>query len=210
MKDISGQISLFDLKSFLGCQPDAKQEPPVLLESGQTLYIVKKGDVRTAKVLDENWVCNEDNRGYRLQYDDGCYDCVWNSNLESVGFRNLKDAKIKAEKFLSEHDVIRAEDIHPIYVAAYQYVRECDGRTMTAFYCELDNGMAYFKDFVTYHYMVCVDKKKNAVKKFYKQQEFQYNDVKQVDYEPVFKNMYRICQKYDWDYSEAGHSYSVG
>ena len=211
MKDIVGQINMFDLASFLGCELDKKQYPPVLLESGQIIYIVKKGDVRKAKVLDENWVCNEDNRGYRLKYDDGCYDCVWNDNIDRVSFKNLKDAQIKAEKFLREHDVIRSEDIHPLNTVAYQYIRECDNRTMTAFYCELDNGMLYLKEFVTYHHII-IDKNKqrNAIKEFMKQNDINNGNAVQIDYEPVFKNMYRIRQKYDWDYSEAEHSCSTG
>ena len=31
-----------------------------------------------------------------------------------------------------------------------------------------------------------------------------------IDYEPVFKNMYRIRQQYEWDYAEARHSYAAG
>lgn len=120
-------------------------------------------------------------------------------------------AVAKAEKFLSEHEVIRAEDIHAVSTTAYRYIRECDGFTMTAFYCELDNGMLYMKEFYTYQHII-VDKKKQkkAIQKFMEQNEIKYGNAILIDYEPVFKNMYRIIHQYDWDYSEAEHSYAIG
>lgn len=204
MKEIEGQISLFDMLN-------QKNEPPILLNIGQEVYIVIKGDVKKATVFDEkSWLCGEDDRGYRLIYENGIYDCIKNSNINKNVFLSENKAINKAEEYMQNHDVILAKDIHPIYIASYQYVRKLDGRIMTAFYCELDNDKAYLKDFMTFHYVVDVEKKKKAVKKFFNQQEFQYNDVEKIEYNPTFKNMYRINQQYDWDYSEAGHSYAIG
>lgn len=209
MKAIKGQISIFDMMSLLGCEME-KEEPPVLLQPGQTVYMVKRGDVREAKILDETWICNE-TRGYRLQYMTGTYDCVWNTSIDFNCFLDAAPALAKAEKYLATHEVIRTEDIHAVNTVAYQYIRECDGYTMTAFYSELDNGMMYMKEFYTFHHIL-VDKKKQkkALKKFMEQNEIVDGSAVQIDYVPVFKNMYKIRQQYDWDYAEAEHSYAVG
>ena len=81
---------------------------------------------------------------------------------------------------------------------------------MIAFYSELENGMLYVREFITFHHIVGADKKEKAIKRFMNQQDFKYSKIKQIDYKPIFKNMYRIRQKYDWDYAEAGHSYAIG
>ncbi len=210
MKSIKGQITLWEAMELLAGR-ELKEEPPVLLQPGQTVYMLKKGDVRQAIVLDETWVYDE-SRGYRLQYGSGgTYDCAWNTSIDKQCFLDREPAVAKAEKFLKEHEVIRAEDIHAVNTTAYRYIRECDGFTMTAFYCELDNGMLYMKEFYTYHHII-VDKKKQkkAIQKFMEQNDIKDGNAVQIDYEPVFKNMYRIRQQYDWDYAEAGHSYAIG
>lgn len=204
--ECEGQISLFDVK---GMKLEPK-ESPILLNTGQTLYVVRKGDVRKANVLDESWSCGEDDRGYRIEFANGGYDCVWNHSIGNDAFITYEPAYQQAEIYLNTHEVIRKENIHPVRTVAYQYIRDIDKRTMTAFYCELDNGMTYIKEFMTFHHMVRADKKEKAIKRFMAQQEFKYDDVEQVEYEPVFKNMYRIRQKYDWDYAEAGHGYAIG
>lgn len=81
---------------------------------------------------------------------------------------------------------------------------------MIAFYSELDNGMLYMKEFFSYDYMVEKSKTKQAIKRFKDQREFAYCDVKQINYVPAFKNMYRIRQTHNWDYAEARHSYALG
>lgn len=58
--------------------------------------------------------------------------------------------------------------------------------------------------------MVEADKKKKVIKKFMEQQIFECEDINEAEYEPVFKNMNRIRQKYDWDYAEAGHMMATG
>lgn len=208
MKEMDGQVNLFDI---LNQQEETPDEPQVILNVGQELYVVAKGDVKKAEVFDErSWLCEGNDRGYRLKFENGTYGCTWNSCVDKNVFFTKETAMIKAEKYLNTHEVIRSEDIHPVRTTAYQYTRKTDKRIMTAFYSELENGMIYIKKFMTYHYMMEADKKKNAIENFMKQQEFKYDDVKQVKYEPVFKNMYKIRQKYDWDYAEADHSLAIG
>lgn len=203
-----GQIDIF---SYLKEQ-EPINEPPVLLQAGQEVFLVIKGDVEPFVVLDETWTCGADNeeRGYRLIRPSGTYNATCNSAIGKSCFINLEEAKKVAEAYLSEKDVIRAKDIKPVKTRAYSYIRECDSRQMVAFYSELENGMVYMKHFMTYHYIVESGKKAKAIKKFMEQTEFKNSDVKEIEYEPVFKNMHRIRQQYDWDYAEAGHSYAIG
>lgn len=201
--DCEGQISLFDK-----CQgPEAS---PVLLNIGQEIYMLERGDVKKAKIYDDkSWLCGSNDRGYRLTFESGGYGCAWNSGIGKTVFTAEQQAREQAEIYLNTHEVIRAENIHQAETTAYQYMRD-DGRIMTAFYSYIDNGMVYIKEFMTYHHIIMADKRDKAIKKFMGQQEFDYCEVKQVAYKPVFKNMYRIKQKYDWDYAEAGHSYATG
>lgn len=212
MKDVVGQISLFDMVNFMGYREDIP-EPPILLKSGQMVFLVIKGDVEPFVVLDETWICGDvgEERGYRLQRPDGsAYNAIWNSSIGTSCFIDREMAHNIAEAYLSSVDVIRAEDIKPIKTTAYSYVREGDNREMIAFYSELDNGMVYIKEFMTFHHIVEANKKVKAIKKFMEQSEFNNVNINQIDYVPSFKNMYRIRQQYDWDYAEAGHSYAVG
>lgn len=199
------QISMFDILT------ENEPEPPILLEVGQMVYKTVKGDVKELYVYDEkSWLCgeNKETRGYRLKYKDGCYDCAWNNEIGICIFTEYEKAKEVAEEFLNTHDVILAEDIHPIKTVAHQYTRDIDGRKMTAFYCELDNGMLYINEFMTFHYMIKNSKK--VVEKFMKQQEFRYEKPIEVNYAPAFKNMYKCKGTTDWEYAEAGFSYAVG
>ena len=212
MKDVVGQISLFDMPNFMGFR-EYVHEPPIILKAGQMVFKVIKGDVEPFIVLDETWICENKGkeRGYRLQRPDGgAYNVTWNSAIGTTCFYDNETAYNVAEDFLKGADVIRAEDIKPVKTVAYSYIRACDNREMISFYSELDNGMVYIKEFMTYHHVVVAGKKTKAIKRFMDQTEFKHNDVKMIDYKPVFKNMYRIRQKYDWDYAEAGHSYAVG
>ena len=208
MKGLEGQISIFDI---FRQQEQVENEPPIMLNIGQNLYVVEKGDVRIASVFDEkSWLCGEGDRGYRLIFESGCYGCAWNSSIGNRVFFTEKDARDKAEEYLNTHEVLRAESIRPVKTVAYTYTRSIDNMSLIAFYCELENGMVYMKEFMTFHHMIIPDKKQNAIKKFMEQQELKYSDVREIEYTPVFKNMYRIRQAYDWDYAEAGHSYAVG
>ena len=97
---------------------------------------------------------------------------------------------------------------------AYAYTRNCDHRPMFSFWCELENGMLYKKDFCTYHHLVLNKKKKKALKAFYNQVEFdEDNDMNQIPYVPFFKPMYRVVAESSssgWDYAEADFSGATG
>ena len=43
-----------------------------------------------------------------------------------------------------------SETIHPVETHAYSVVRSVDGRVLYAYYCLLDNGMVYMKNFIKY------------------------------------------------------------
>lgn len=205
---INGQIDMF---SYLKSQ-EPVTEPPIMLKAGQEVFLVVKGDVVPYKVLDETWICGElhEERGYRLIHQRGTYNVTWNKYIGVSCFLDYDEAHGVGEAYLREKNVIRKENIKPIKTVAYSYIRKSDNREMIAFYSELANGMVYIKEFMTYHHIVEAGKKAKAIKRFMEQQEFKNNEVEQIEYEPVFKNMYRIRQEYDWDYAEAEHGYAVG
>lgn len=201
-----GQISIFDL-----IEPEIK-EIPVILQPKQNVYIVDKGDVRKTKTLGENWLCGKGeneiytDRGYRLMFETGGYGATWNSKIGVECFLEKELAEEKAEQYLKTHDVILGKDIKPISTVAYQYMRDADKRKMTSFYCELENGLYYLKEFMTFHHIV----KNEALKKFMEQQEFKYCQPEKVEHTPNLKNMYRCTEQSDWLYAESGYSYAIG
>lgn len=198
-----GQINIFDI-----IKPEIK-EPQILLTPGQRVYVLKKGDVKTATVTAETWECGTE-RGYRLQYTANGYGCTWNSELGKKIFTEKEEAVKRAEEFILTHDVIPAENICSVKTTAYQYIRETDNRLMTAFYAELDSGMVYIKEFMTYGHLVKAERKKEAIRQFMEQNEFKYCAPTETEYIPQFRNMYLIRQKCDWDYAEADYSLSAG
>lgn len=207
--ECEGQLDLF---SFLKTET---REPPILLESGQPVYLVNKADVIAAKVTDneKSWVCgeNNNNRGYRLIRQDGGYGCTWNDDLGKVAFTKYNDAREKADEYLKTHDgIILAKDIKPISTVAYSQVRG-DGKQLTAFYCDLGNGMYYIKEFITFHHICKGKNADKAIKRFMQQQEFKNNKYKDIaGYVPSFKNMYKCTKQSDWDYAECGYSHVTG
>lgn len=198
-----------DLFSFL--QAEVK-EPPILLKKGQTVYIVNKAEVIISKVVDDenSWICGENNRVYRLIRENVGYDCTWNDRiLGQEAFTDYDNARAKANEYLKSHDgIILAENIVPITTVAYSYIRNIDKEEMTAFYCDIGNDMYYIKEFMTYHH---IRKGKKAIKKFMEQQEFEYENPKEIKgFVPIFKNMYKCTSQSDWDYAECEYVYAVG
>ena len=59
---ISGQINLFDIFK------NEPEEAPILLNPGQIVYIVVRGDIEKYKVSDRTWNLSGGNRGYDLFY----------------------------------------------------------------------------------------------------------------------------------------------
>lgn len=212
MPDIVGQIDLWSF--FNTIAPQKNGEPPILLKEGNHIYKVVKGDVREFVVEHHSFICgdNKDNRGYFLTEINNvnCHDTVWNSDIEKTIFFNKEKAEKKAEEYLKSHDVVLVKDMNILDTVAFSYIRACDEREMIAFYCELDNGMLYMKEFMTYASLHLKEHKGRAIKKFMEQDEFKYYNPRQIQYVPKLKNMYRIKTKYDWDYSEASHSYATG
>lgn len=201
------QMNIFD---FLNAQTVSIETdgPPVLLNVGQIVYKVIRGDVREMYVYyEKSWICGDNNseRGYRLKGKDGGYGCTWNRSIGVGVFTNKEQAEKAAESYLSTCNCIRKENIHPIKTVAYSYVRKSDNREMIASYSILDSGMIYVKEFMTYHH-ICKDVNK-AIKDFMKQQAFEYCKPVEIEYNPVFKNMYPCKNDSGWCYAEAQYNY---
>lgn len=200
---INGQMNIFD---FI----NVSKEPPILLHPKEEVFVVIKGDIERFYVENESsWICGSDdeNRGYRLS--NGMrYDAVTNMDVGNSVFTDYKKAKRKAEAYLKSHDVILSDDIQITKTVAYEYLRKVDDRKMVAFYCVLENGDLYMKEFMTFCHIV--KNTKRAIEKFMDQQEFKYENPKQISYLVKPKNMYRCKGTDDWLYTEAGCAYGVG
>lgn len=201
-----GQLDIFS------CIEKEEKEPPILLSKGQTVYLVNKAEVIKCTVADNenSWVCGDNNRGYRLVKENGLYSCTWNDRiLGKEAFTDYESAKSKADEYLKLHNkIIFAGDIKPVSTVAYAYIRDCDNRKMTAFYCDLGDDMYYIKEFMTYHHII---KGSKAIKKFMEQQEFKYCSPKEIKgFVPHFKNMYKCAEQSNWDYAECEYTYAIG
>ena len=189
---VDGQISIFDILSSE--EREESHVPQIMLKEGDVVYKVLKGDVCQYTVTGENsWLFGTDNRGYRLVDKDGIYNVTSNSKLGVDCFRLESDARQIAEQYLDTHDVICAKDIQHGDVIAYSYIRDLDGREMTAFYTDIGNGLLYMKEFMSYHYIV--ENTPKNIRHFMEQQEFSRPGVHKVNFTPSFKNMYRRDRK---------------
>lgn len=200
---MQGQIDMF---AFM----QQEREPQILLSKGQKVYITKKAEVIKCTVSGKSWICGDDNRGYSLIKENGLHEVIWNSKiLGQEAFVDYESAREKAEEYLRSHSgIILAEDIKPISITAFSYIRDVDSREMTAFYCDLGDEMYYVKEFMTYHHFI---KGKKAIKKFMEQQEFEHCSTKEIDgFLPHFKNMYKCTEQSDWEYAECDYYYAVG
>ena len=169
---VDGQISIFDILSSE--DREESHVPQIMLKEGDVVYEVLKGDVCQYTVTGENsWLFGTDNRGYRLVDKDGIYNVTSNSKLGVDCFRLESDARQIAEQYLDTHDVICAKDIQHGDVIAYSYIRDLDGREMTAFYTDIGNGLLYMKEFMSYHYIV--ENTPKNIRHFMEQQEFSMN-----------------------------------
>lgn len=195
------QLSIFDFLKM-------EDEPEILYKKGDILFHQLKGEIKKYTVTGETWLCHEDNRGYRLQAENGMYNVVTNESTDF--YRTQKEAEEAAKKWLNGKDVIPPERIIFSSVDVYQYIRECDGRKMTAFLGVMEGGNLYEKNFYTYHHVVKDSKK--ARKSFCEELEQYANcNVKKIEgYVPEVKQMYRCKEGDTWLYAEAGYGGAIG
>lgn len=76
---------------------------------------------------------------------------------------------------------------------------------MIAFYSILENGMVYAKEFLAFHH-ICKDVNE-AIKHFMNQQEFKYDKLTEIDYQPTFKNMYPCKNDSGWCFAEVNTTF---
>lgn len=195
------QLSIFDFLKM-------EDEPEILYKKGDILFHQLKGEIKKYTVTGETWLCHEDNRGYRIQAENGMYNVVTNDSIDF--YRTQKEAEEAAKKWLNGKDVIPPERIIFSSVDVYQYIRECDGRKMTAFLGVMEGGNLYEKNFYTYHHVVKDSKK--ARKSFCEELEQYANcNVKKIEgYVPEVKQMYRCKEGDTWMYAEAGYGGAIG
>lgn len=208
MCEINGQISFMDMLQKEE-QEKAEAGIPVLFHSGDILYVVNKADVRKCTVLDEKpWMIHENtSRGYRIQFENGCYGVITNESLNQNVFFSKEEAEAVAEQYAEAYEVIQAKDIEMKNVEAYAYIRECDGHRLTAFLGEIGNGMLYIKDFMTYaHIVKDTPKTRKAFVERIQQEQNWHKNFERTDCLPAIKNMYPCPEEKDWLYAEAEYT----
>lgn len=201
-----GQMNLMD---FLQEEREEKLQNEII-KNGEIVFRVLKGDVLSLQCESSYSIGeSEEETGYRMRnLENGGGDTVTSLQIGNTVFFSREKADLEAKKFLDTHDVILAKDMESVETFAWYYIRNVDGRKMTAFYTVLSNGCLYVKGFMTYEHLFLPENATKALKKFIK--ETINGDLNKIDgYNPQLKNMYR-CKNSDWDYGESGYSMAVG
>jgi len=200
----NGQMDIFDFIK--------KDEPEIILQPGEHIYKVLKGDIIEYEVEDWTYTCGEDDRGYGLIYIDledpdsdfHTYSRVWNSSFEGEGqyfFRDKKAAEHKVRENLKNIEHILAKDMKPVKVVAWELMS--NGHKHVEWYAVLDNGLIYF-DYGSIYKHIGTEKE---IKKFMKviadnKNRAKHSEFELFDYKPQFKNMFK-CNDHDWVYAES-------
>lgn len=198
-----------NLMGFLQEEREEKFQNEII-KNGEIVFRVLKGDVLSLQCESSYSIGkSEEETGYRMRnLENGGGDTVTSLQIGNTVFFSREKADSEAKKFLDTHDVILAKDMEPVETFAWYYIRNVDGRKMTAFYTVLSNGCLYVKDFMTYAHLFLPENATKALKKFIK--ETIKGDLNKIDgYNPRLKNMYR-CKNSDWDYGESEYSMAVG
>ncbi len=200
-KESENQLSIFDFLKM-------EDEPEILYKKGDILFHQLKGEIKKYTVTGETWLCHEDNRGYRLRQENGCYSVVTNESTDF--YRTEEEAEEAAKEWLKGKNLISPEQILFSSVEAYQYIRKCDGYKMIAFLGVMENGDLYIKNFYTYHHIVKDSKKER--KNFLEDIERNANcKVEKIEgYIPEVKRMYRCKDGDTWMYAEARYGGTIG
>ena len=92
-KESENQLSIYDLFKL-------EDEPEILYRKGEILFHQLKGEIEKYTVTGETWLCHDDNRGYRLQAENGLYNVVTNDSTDF--YRTQDKAEEAAKKWLKE------------------------------------------------------------------------------------------------------------
>lgn len=211
-----GQISLFDYihaDKEIHISPVEKEIKVIKLvpqlHVGQKVYLINKADIEEYTVYDEKpWDCGG-YLGYRL-YDGIGYNCTWDNSIGKTAFTDIKPAKEITADWKQKYEVILSEDIKPIEVKAWHYIRDCDSHEMIAYYGILPDGKAYIRDYMTYAHMIdykSVENSRKAIQKIFTNKK--YPDDNAFDYQPKYKNMYPCKNDSGWQWTESRCSHSM-
>lgn len=193
---ITGQMNLFDVFR------EKPKEAPILLNPGQVVYIVVRGDIERYKVSDRTWDLSGENRGYDL-FDINSNShggTTWNFNINRDTFYNKSDAELKATEYLLNNECILAKDMIVKELVAYKHTYL--NNEVYEWYTILDNDMIYF------HYGCMYDHigSKDEIKEFEKKVISKSTSIIVYDFIPKFKNMYK-CTNSTWNYASAHYQF---
>lgn len=186
--ECDGQIDIF---SFL----DTCNEPPVLLQEEEPVYLVTRGDIREFTVASTYLSSGE--RFYTLDGKDGGHWTTRNKELGIICFTDKRKAELAAQEYIAENDVIRADAINIQCCEAYSFIDKA-GERKFAFFCEMANGMAYIKNFFEY---IHVEENTEKVRKKFR--ESMEGKELLTSFIPELKNMYRCRDNTGWKYADA-------
>lgn len=225
-----GQVNFFDVfidtTKIIENTPQEKMKSKTNVLGGDTVFCVVKGEVIEYMATGESWESSSNEvQIYQLQRKDcQLYSTLKETDIGVTAFFTKEEAEHTAEEYRKGKDIIYAADMQSVEIHAYSYIRECDGRKMTAFYADLGNGYLYIKEFYTFHHIV--KKTPKCIKKFMEQQEFKSDRVEirtentsplnmfiggEKVFYPEFKNMYRCHdEQSEWIYAEAGYTKAIG
>lgn len=195
-----GQMNLFE---WLHQQAmPLQEESPILLHPGDKVYLVVRGDIEEHTVINRTWELAGGDRGYDLDSWQ-----TWNSKIGRTTFTSYEDAEKAANEYIATNvsDVILAKDIKPVKVVAYSYAGYEDD--VIDYYAILEDGNIYYRYGSLYEH-IGTD---IEIKKFEKDMADTIKNHKDIiileDYNPIFKNMYKVDNKDNWLYAAARYQY---
>ncbi len=198
-QQFNGQISITQYLASIKAIPVASN----ILMPGQIVFLVDKCDISKHEVYGIYSVDEEESVVLiTREGSDIPFITIAVADMDGYLFETEKAAKEKVLKALDECDCILASDMNILSFKSF-VAQLKDGTILTAFYCQLDNGYIYLKDYYSCGHLLKIsveeaqEKLKEAVETY---------NVEAVPSEnvPKLKNMYRTDPKvaYDWDYAE--------
>jgi hypothetical protein len=195
-KQISGQINLFDIFK------EEPKESPVLLNPGQIVYLVVRGDIEPYKVSDRSWDIQGTNRGYDLfNIESNTHSNVtWNVNINKDTFTDKDSAELKANEYIFNNDCILAKDMYIKELVAYKHGYL--GKEIYNWYAVLENNMIYYHYGGKYDHIGSTDEIKT-----FEEDNSKVDSTVVYDYIPHFKNMYKCDTDSNWLYADAHYQF---
>ena len=196
---LSGQISITDYLQSIQAMPTASNR----LMPGQVVFVVDKCDISKQEVYGIFDVDGEES--VVLITREGCdipFTTIPVDDFEGRLFETESAAKKKVLEELEKCDCILASEMHVLGYKSF-IAKTKDEVILTAFYCQLDNGYIYLKDYFSCGHLLKISVEE-AERRLALAIENYKVESKPSNVMPKLKNMYRTDPKvaFNWDYAE--------